>query len=174
MGTHLPGPVIINSHMGLHTIEERKGLPSVENCPSELVQICLYIIFYIKELSTVWQCRMVFQWLDIPRSISYLNLGPFHYEGLILIPTYISITCLVVLDEITFPFPNFNGATVEVWEWISNFIQHFVMGVIVINYPCWDPSWSMLVKGDPGDISFNHNLDISLKCNFKCVVFIPI
>ena len=22
-------------------------------------------------------------------------------------------------DEITYPFPNFNGATVEVWEWIS-------------------------------------------------------
>ena len=27
-----------------------------------------------------------------------------------------------VCDEITYPIPNFNGATVEVWEWISNFI----------------------------------------------------
>ena len=26
-----------------------------------------------------------------------------------------------VCDEITFPFPNFYGATIEVWEWISNF-----------------------------------------------------
>ena len=26
-----------------------------------------------------------------------------------------------VWDEISYPFPNFNGATVEVWEWISNF-----------------------------------------------------
>ena len=25
-------------------------------------------------------------------------------------------------DKITYLFPNFNGATVEVWEWISNFI----------------------------------------------------
>ena len=25
-----------------------------------------------------------------------------------------------MLDEITYPFPNFNGATVEVWERISN------------------------------------------------------
>ena len=33
-------------------------------------------------------------------------------------------------DKITYPFPNFNGATVEVWEWISNFISHFVMDVI--------------------------------------------
>ena len=23
-------------------------------------------------------------------------------------------------DEITYPFPNFNGCTVEVWEWIGN------------------------------------------------------
>ena len=35
-----------------------------------------------------------------------------------------------VLDEITYPFPNFNGCTVEVWELISNFIPHFIMDVI--------------------------------------------
>ena len=40
-----------------------------------------------------------------------------------------------VLDEITYPFPNFNGATVEVWESISNFTPHFIMDVII--YP-WD------------------------------------
>ena len=27
-----------------------------------------------------------------------------------------------VWDGITYPLPNFNGATVEVWEWISYFI----------------------------------------------------
>ena len=35
-----------------------------------------------------------------------------------------------VWDEITYPFPNFNGVTVEVWEWISDVILHFVMDVI--------------------------------------------
>ena len=35
-----------------------------------------------------------------------------------------------VWDEITYPFPNFNGATVEVWVWISNFIPHIIMDVI--------------------------------------------
>ena len=43
-------------------------------------------------------------------------------------------------DEITYPFPNFNGAAVDVWEWISNFIPQFTR--IVITYPCWDLSWS--------------------------------
>ena len=33
------------------------------------------------------------------------------------------------LYEITNPFPNFNGGTVEVWEWISNFILHFIIDV---------------------------------------------
>ena len=38
-------------------------------------------------------------------------------------------------DEITYPFPNFNGCTVEVWEWISNFTLHSKMDVI--DYPSW-------------------------------------
>ena len=28
-------------------------------------------------------------------------------------------------DEITYPSPNFNSFTIEVSEWISNFILHF-------------------------------------------------
>ena len=48
-------------------------------------------------------------------------------------------------EEITYPFPSFSGATVGIWEWISNFIRHFA--VYVITHLCWD---SMLVKGGPG------------------------
>ena len=50
--------------------------------------------------------------------------------------------------EIAYPFPNSNGATVEVWKWISNFITHFTGHAIT--YPCWDTSWYMLVKGAQG------------------------
>ena len=40
-------------------------------------------------------------------------------------------------DEITYPFPNFNGATAEVSEWMSNFISHFTEYIIIIIiYPC--------------------------------------
>ena len=42
-----------------------------------------------------------------------------------------------VWDEITYPFLNFNGATVEVKEWISNFIPH-------INNGCTGNYFSML------------------------------
>ena len=33
----------------------------------------------------------------------------------------------IVWDEITYPFPNFNGATVEVWEWISSFMDMWLL-----------------------------------------------
>ena len=35
-----------------------------------------------------------------------------------------------VWDEITDPFPNFNNATVKVWEWVSNFIPNLTMHMI--------------------------------------------
>ena len=35
-----------------------------------------------------------------------------------------------VCGEITYPFQNFNGATVENWEWINNFTPHFPGHVI--------------------------------------------
>ena len=41
-------------------------------------------------------------------------------------------------DEITYSFPNFNGATVDVWEWISDFIPRLTGHVI--KYPYWDLS----------------------------------
>ena len=43
-----------------------------------------------------------------------------------------------VRGEITYPFLYFNGATVEDYEWISNFTPHFIKHVIT--YPCWDLS----------------------------------
>ena len=50
-----------------------------------------------------------------------------------------------VWDEIIYPLPNFNGATVEPWQGIRYFIPHFTWHVIT--YPCLDYSWTMLVKG---------------------------
>ena len=39
-------------------------------------------------------------------------------------------------DEITHPFPNFNGVTVEVWQWISNSIlisEHVIIAGFKVN-----------------------------------------
>ena len=53
----------------------------------------------------------------------------------ILLPNLVLYRTDEVWDEITYPFPSFNGETVEAWEWISNFIPHFTEHVIT--YP-WD------------------------------------
>ena len=75
----------------------------------------------------------------------------FYYHELTLFPAWISNHMPnKVWDEITYPFPNFNGCSVEVWEWIINFIPHLIMGVIT--YPCSIKliGWSILVKGRLG------------------------
>ena len=60
----------------------------------------------------------------------------FYLYGLTLIPAwkrnYIHYN---VWGEITYPFPNFSSATVEVREWISDFIPQFTE--YMITYPCW-------------------------------------
>ena len=38
-------------------------------------------------------------------------------------------------NEIIYPFPNFNGTAIEVWEWINDFIPHFIMDEIT--NPWW-------------------------------------
>ena len=62
-----------------------------------------------------------------------------HLHGLILILTWISNHMPShVWDEITYPFPNFNGCTFEFGEWVSDFIAHFIMALMT--YFCWDLS----------------------------------
>ena len=64
-----------------------------------------------------------------PLSLTWNNLNP----------TTIDIRLLIkVWDEINHRFPNYNDCTVEVWEWIGDFILHFILSVITC--PCWDLS----------------------------------
>ena len=68
---------------------------------------------------------------------STLILGHIYSPGLPLIPAWRSnYFCQKVWDGVTYLFTNFNSAAVKVWEWISNFIQHFNGHVMI--YPCWD------------------------------------
>ena len=51
---------------------------------------------------------------------------PFYWHRLTLIPAWISNHSHYKLrDEIIYPFPNFNGCIVGVWEGITIFIPHF-------------------------------------------------
>ena len=72
-----------------------------------------------------------------PAATTNIYWGPFYWEGLTLIPAWISnYIHYDVGDEITYPFLNFDSATVEVKKVISDFIPRFTRHVIT--YPCWD------------------------------------
>ena len=49
---------------------------------------------------------------------------------------------------ITYPFRYCNGSIIEVWEWIGDFIPHFIRDAIT--YPCGDESYFMPVRGPCG------------------------
>ena len=50
---------------------------------------------------------------------------PFYQHGLTIIPSWINNRMpSKVWDQITYPLRNVNGCTVEIWEWISDFIPH--------------------------------------------------
>ena len=57
----------------------------------------------------------------------------FYKYGITLMPVWISDHMFIkVWYKITYPFPNFNGYTVEVSEWISTYISYFMMDVITV------------------------------------------
>ena len=73
-------------------------------------------------------------------------------------------------DKITYPFPKFNSCTVDVWEWIHDFIPHFIMDVITYTY-C-DQSYIMLVKGGPGVKEVAHCVVVMFMGNIHMSLFV--
>ena len=89
------------------------------------------------------------------KGLTFHNRESFQYHGLISIPSWISNHMpSKVWDEITYPFPIFNGATIEGWEWISNFISHFFNGFnylsmsgFKLNYVSKRSAWILFQNG---------------------------
>ena len=87
--------------------------------------------------------------VHMPHPHYWQPVVPFYKHVLTFIPyRHILIQELIsiyirykVWDEITFPLPNFNGATVDAWESIINFVTHPDM----ITYRYWCQNYAMLV-----------------------------
>ena len=84
-----------------------------------------YSTFHTNNRTVVY--KMVADWLQCSKQLSWelkffqCHRGPLYWYGLTLIPAWISNHIPAkVWDGITYPFPNFSGCTIEVWEWISN------------------------------------------------------
>ena len=87
-------------------------------------------------------------------------------------------------DEITYPFPNFNGCTVEVWEWISDFIPYFyngcnylsMLGLTLIHVSKRGP-WQIQELSInslwPGDAIWRHGARSTLAQVMACCLMAP-
>ena len=104
---------------------------------TEIILLTLTMLNWLGETT----CSIISQYWDGPPSWSTsawkTTSSPFYQHGLTLIPAWMNnYIHYKMWDEITYPFLNFNGCTVEVQEWLSNFIPHFTG--LVITYPRWD------------------------------------
>ena len=105
---------------------------------------------------------------DVWNHWGYVTRGPFYRHGLTLIPVWTSnYSQFKVWDESTYPFPNLHGSTVEGWKWVTHFIPHFVVQIII--YPCW--KFIHISKWPPGD---NLLFLISVKGNHHHIITINI
>ena len=103
--------------------------------PSLILKIYIIYVPFLIPLCRISAKRFI---INFAVALFY-HQGPFLIILLILIPAWISNRMSSkVQDKIAYPFPNFNICTIEVWEWINNFMPHFLMDVIT--YPCWDQS----------------------------------
>ena len=97
-----------------------------------------------------------------------LLVGTVYQYGITLVLPWISKHIHnKVWDVITYPFLKFNSHTVDVWDWISNFIHFTGHGV---TYPRCDWSWYMLIKwatgrSRPAREDFIHMMSILTSCN---------
>ena len=71
-----------------------------------------------------------------------------------------------VWDEITYPVSNFSGGAIEVWEWIINFIQHFIMGELINLFIHAE----IKVKRGPGNTLTEWVVYHNVKCELICYV----
>ena len=108
---------------------------SINNIPA-LVQIMAWCRPGDKPLSEPMMVNLpTHKCVTRPHWVNRIFMGPLLLTET-LIPAWINNHMPSKMwDEISYPFPNFNSYTVEVWEWISNFISHIIMNVIT--YPCW-------------------------------------
>ena len=83
-----------------------------------------------------------------------------------LIPVWISnYVHYKVRTEITYPFPNFNGATTEVWEWISNFTLYWACDYL---YMLWLKSNHVSKRVPRKDLNYLCHISFKIweNCNY--------
>ena len=99
--------------------------------------VCYLICFSSQWLNQITIYIHVLMILAVSLDCDYLmylwscDLGPLYWHGWTLIPACINNHMPNnVCNAIIHPVPNFNGCTIEVWEWVSNCFPHFTIDAI--------------------------------------------
>ena len=102
-----------------------------------------------------WPCaksRERLQVSNCTKSVTILSFSRTRWskmDSVTSIPTWINNHIdWQMWDVITYPIPNTVGCTVEVWEWVSNFIPHLIRHVNI--YPGYGNTMFMKGPGQHG------------------------
>ena len=83
------------------------------------------LIELLKSITVNKVIPLAFDMLLYPTCVTF-NQGPFNKYKLTINPAWIyNYMIYKVHYEITYPFPSFDGATDDVWDWVSNSSQTF-------------------------------------------------
>ena len=125
----------------LHSVWVMSIGPNVWYEVVPLITCCSVLTWTVRRSGLSTQGRIqgivIWNYRDLYNGFVYYVLFSrlVYQHGITLIPAWISNHRLTtVWGENTYPFPNFNGSTVEVWEGISNLIPRFIMDVITYPY----------------------------------------
>ena len=106
--------------VGMHVIGRDRYSCQIVSC----VECSVIINYRVPEITVT---ELLYNTVPVTPLLTWFNFNPRmdkdHTPG-------------KVWDKITYPFPNFNGAIFEVWEWTNNFMPHLMMDIIM--YPCWN------------------------------------
>ena len=141
-----------------HTQTQAMTIPQGQNWP----RVKMHLKVSSAKWRSSWLCLNVLTLLVLQPKYSGMTSAilltivapntspPFYQHELTWIPAWISnYIHYKVWDEITYPFSNVNGCTIEVWKWRSNFVPHFNQRSLEMNkwfYPTlyWVCNLSML------------------------------
>ena len=90
------------------------------NCEHFCLQERITLLIHLYKEASPSSCKFCIYWKHLGNSLSgSATIKPLYWHGLSLIPAWVSnYTPRKVWDKITYPFPNLNGETVEVGEWL--------------------------------------------------------
>ena len=114
---HIPVPILASPCPMSNWLLKKKGHGMVITTRLERF-ISVFWLLIISNSPMLIRCFPKYP-LKISRDVHWSLLLTWINVNPAWISNYIHYT---VWDEITYPFPNFNGCTVEVWKWISNVI----------------------------------------------------